>query len=117
MKIVAGLFVLLAGLFALLSKSKSAQTVDLRTTGGAPEKPAPSSLHQKQWIHGAANCDSDTDPAIEVFRFDRTSYILRQNKCLSYEAPFMYLLFGEDRTLLLDTCLRDARAREQSAKS
>lgn len=60
-------------------------------------------LHQKQWIHGSPDCKSNQDPAIEVFRFDSSSYILRQNKCLSYEAPFMYLLFGKTKTVLLDT--------------
>lgn len=101
--IVVGLFGFLAGLLVLVSKSTSSETVDLRTAGSDATKPEPSPLHQKQWMHGAADCESDTDPAIDVFRADRTSYILRQNKCLSYEAPFIYLLFGEDRTLLLDT--------------
>jgi hydroxyacylglutathione hydrolase len=29
--------------------------------------------------------------------------ILRQNKAVNYEAPFLYLLFGNDRALLVDT--------------
>jgi glyoxylase-like metal-dependent hydrolase (beta-lactamase superfamily II) len=29
--------------------------------------------------------------------------VLRQNKCLSYEAPFIYVLLGEERALVLDT--------------
>ena len=29
--------------------------------------------------------------------------ILRQNMAIDYEAPFLYLLFGGDRALLLDT--------------
>jgi hypothetical protein len=29
--------------------------------------------------------------------------ILRQNKAVHYEAPFLYLLFGSDRALLVDT--------------
>jgi glyoxylase-like metal-dependent hydrolase (beta-lactamase superfamily II) len=28
---------------------------------------------------------------------------MRQNKCVNYEAPFMYLLFGEKRAILFDT--------------
>ena len=62
-----------------------------------------SSLHQKKWIHGAADCKSNTDPAIEVFRYDQSSYVLRQNKCASYEAPFIYVLFGDEKVLVLDT--------------
>lgn len=102
--VVAGLFVFVAGLFVLWISSTSAQTVDFRTTGNTPAKNSVQSpLRRKQWMHGAADCESNTDPAIEVFRADQASFILRQNKCLNYEAPFMYLLFGKDKTLLLDT--------------
>ena len=30
-------------------------------------------------------------------------YILRQPACTNYEKPFLYLVFGRDRALLLDT--------------
>ncbi|MEP4145981.1 MAG: MBL fold metallo-hydrolase [Halioglobus sp.] len=60
-------------------------------------------LQDKQWNHGAADCSKDTDPAIEVYAHSATSFILRQNMCLSFEAPFMYLLLGEDSALLVDT--------------
>lgn len=59
-----------------------------------------------QWIHGSANCQQNQDPWIQVFAFDDDTFILRQNKCTSYEAPFMYLLFGMNRALLLDTGAR-----------
>lgn len=60
-------------------------------------------LREKQWIHGSADCETNTDPALEVFRYSASTFILRQNKCDSFEAPFMYLLLGEGRALLLDT--------------
>lgn len=60
-----------------------------------------------QWIHGSQNCFNNKDPPIQVHRYDENSFIMRQNKCVdsedAYEAPFMYLLFGEDRAMLLDT--------------
>lgn len=62
-----------------------------------------SPLDQKKWIHGSADCKLNADLAIEVFRFDHSSYILRQNKCLSFEAPFIYVLFGTEKVLVLDT--------------
>jgi glyoxylase-like metal-dependent hydrolase (beta-lactamase superfamily II) len=62
-----------------------------------------SALQRNQWIHGSADCDANTDPAIEVYRYDHSSYILRQNKCDSFEAPFIYVLMGEERILVLDT--------------
>lgn len=42
-------------------------------------------------------------PDWDVHEIDRDLYILRQSPCVSYEKPFVFLLFGEDRALLLDT--------------
>ena len=56
-----------------------------------------------RWIHGARNRRAATDPAIQVHAYDEHTVILRQSKTLSSEAPFMFLLFGNDRALLLDT--------------
>lgn len=64
---------------------------------------ASESLFVKTWRHGSEDCQSNSEPAIEVFAANSTSYILRQSKCLSYEAPFMYLLVGDNKSLLLDT--------------
>jgi len=60
-------------------------------------------VQAKQWIHGAADCTKNTDPAIEVFALNEHSYILRQNKCLHYEAPFIYVLFGQEKVFIQDT--------------
>ncbi len=61
------------------------------------------SLQKKQWIHGSRDCKNNKDAAIEVFQYDPSSYVLRQNKCLSYEAPFIYVLIGDEKTLVVDT--------------
>jgi glyoxylase-like metal-dependent hydrolase (beta-lactamase superfamily II) len=67
------------------------------------------------WIHGSPNCAASTDPPVQVHAFDADTYILRQNKCVepatSFEGPFLYLLFGEDRALLLDTGATSAPQR------
>jgi glyoxylase-like metal-dependent hydrolase (beta-lactamase superfamily II) len=34
---------------------------------------------------------------------DPDTFILRQSKCFSYEAPFLYLFFGAQRAILFDT--------------
>ncbi len=60
-------------------------------------------LSQKTWIHGAKKCKRNTDPAIEVFQFNDSSFVLRQNKCVHYEAPFIYVLFGEHTVFVQDT--------------
>jgi hypothetical protein len=56
-----------------------------------------------RWIHGAPASRPADDPPIQVHRYDPHTVILRQSKSVSYEAPFLYLLFGNDRALLLDT--------------
>ena len=60
-------------------------------------------LQNKSWFSGAENCQLDDSPAIEVYQYDQNTFILRQNKCVHYEAPFMYLLFGDKQALLIDT--------------
>lgn len=55
------------------------------------------------WIHGSEAAKYNTDPDIQVHACDEHTYILRQNMAVSYEAPFMFLLFGRSRALLLDT--------------
>jgi len=55
------------------------------------------------WIHGAPDCAASTDPPLQTFQFDANTFILRQSKCLDFEAPFLYLLFGSGKALLLDT--------------
>jgi hydroxyacylglutathione hydrolase len=56
-----------------------------------------------RWIHGAPARRRCGDPPIQVHHYDQHTIILRQSKSVSYEAPFLYLLFGNDRALLLDT--------------
>jgi glyoxylase-like metal-dependent hydrolase (beta-lactamase superfamily II) len=55
------------------------------------------------WIHGSEAAKYNTDPDIQVHACDEHTYILRQNKAVHYEAPFMFLLFGASRVVLIDT--------------
>lgn len=56
-----------------------------------------------EWNHGTPGRRGDREPKIQVHYYDEHTVILRQSKSVSYEAPFLYLLFGNDRALLLDT--------------
>jgi hydroxyacylglutathione hydrolase len=56
-----------------------------------------------RWIHGASARRRNSDPPIQVHHYDPYTVILRQSKSVNYEAPFIYLLFGNERALLLDT--------------
>lgn len=56
-----------------------------------------------QWIHGSPSSKHNTDPDLQTHWYDDDTVILRQNKAIDYEAPFLFLLFGEERAVLLDT--------------
>lgn len=60
-------------------------------------------LISQNWIHGSENCEENNDESIQVVKYNSNTWILRQNKCTNYEAPFMFLFFGEDKALLMDT--------------
>lgn len=64
--------------------------------------PAAGSLDVR-WIHGVPRRRRTADPPIQVHQYDEHTVIVRESKSVSYEAPFLYLLFGNDRALLLDT--------------
>jgi hypothetical protein len=34
---------------------------------------------------------------------DVSTYVLRQNKCVTFEAPFIYVFFGKYKVLVVDT--------------
>lgn len=55
------------------------------------------------WIHGSISAKANTDVRIQVHRYNEHTYILRQNPAIHWEAPFMYLLMGNERAVLLDT--------------
>jgi hydroxyacylglutathione hydrolase len=75
----------------------SADPIDFAT--GAPVSGAP----EPSWIHGAKKRGKCADPPIQVHQHDRHTYLFRQSKAVNYEAPFMFLLLGNERALLLDT--------------
>ncbi|MFI9156285.1 MBL fold metallo-hydrolase [Kitasatospora aureofaciens] len=55
------------------------------------------------WIHGSPSAKHNTDPDIQAHAYDEHTVILRQNKAVNYEAPFLFLLFGAERAVLIDT--------------
>lgn len=55
------------------------------------------------WIHGSQECKTNQDPLIQVVRYNPRTWILRQNKCIHYEAPFIFLFAGNEQALLVDT--------------
>ena len=56
-----------------------------------------------RWNQGAANCTTASQPPLQVHPYNDQTFILRENLCSTFEAPFMYLLIGSQKALLVDT--------------
>jgi glyoxylase-like metal-dependent hydrolase (beta-lactamase superfamily II) len=56
------------------------------------------------WDGGAQTCPAGRlkDP-IQIHRYNEQTFVLREKLCATWEAPFMYLLVGGKRALLIDT--------------
>ena len=62
-----------------------------------------------QWSEGASDCKKNPQPPLQVHRYNVQTFILRESLCATYEAPFLYLLVGAQRALLIDSgAVRDA---------
>ncbi|WP_406342544.1 MBL fold metallo-hydrolase [Streptomyces sp. NBC_00648] len=55
------------------------------------------------WHAGHPSPKHDPAPEIQIHRYTEHTVLLRQNKSVHFEAPFLFLLFGNERALLLDT--------------
>jgi glyoxylase-like metal-dependent hydrolase (beta-lactamase superfamily II) len=75
---------------------------DASPTPDAPGGLVPGTL-DVAWMHGSRDCRTNADPEIQVHAYNATTFILRQNKCRTFEAPFIYLLIGSETALSLDT--------------
>jgi hydroxyacylglutathione hydrolase len=53
------------------------------------------------WITGGPNCLEVPD--WQVHQYNSTFLIMRESGCTNYEKPFLYLIFGKERALLVDT--------------
>ena len=68
----------------------------------ACDGPAPGNIAFR-WIHGSNVAAMNRDPRIQAVQYNEDTYILRENVCVHWEAPFTYLLFGNRGALLIDT--------------
>ncbi|WP_157254588.1 MBL fold metallo-hydrolase [Nonomuraea typhae] len=76
-----------------------AGTAPVDFTGATPQ---PGALDIR-WIHGSPSAKHNTDPDIQLHAYDEHTFILRQNMAINYEAPFLFLLMGNARAVLIDT--------------
>jgi len=56
-----------------------------------------------QWNAGAMDCARSPQPPLQVHEYSPRTFILRESPCSTFEAPFIYLLIGSQRALLIDT--------------
>jgi len=66
---------------------------------GVTPMPPPVGNFPADWIYGACA----TDPNMQVQQYGENTYIIRQSQCSNFEGPFVFLLFGQEKALLLDT--------------
>jgi hydroxyacylglutathione hydrolase len=55
------------------------------------------------WTEGSPTCAQNPQPPLQVHPYNTRTFILRENLCTTFEAPFMYLLIGSTKALLVDT--------------
>ena len=68
--------------------------------------PAIHALPFKPWINGV----SANEPQMQVQRYDEDTYVIRQSIRTNFEGPFLYLLFGSGRALLIEATHPTMRA-------
>jgi glyoxylase-like metal-dependent hydrolase (beta-lactamase superfamily II) len=64
--------------------------------------PAPGNLAFR-WTYGSNVAARNRDPRVQVVQYNEDTFVLRQNVCVHWEAPFTYLLFGNKGALLIDS--------------
>jgi hydroxyacylglutathione hydrolase len=55
------------------------------------------------WNEGSPNCAKDPQSPLQEHQYNTRTFILRENLCKTFEAPFLYLLIGSTKALLIDT--------------
>lgn len=73
---------------------------------GAQAEPLPR-LFAERWIDGT----NGDEPAAQVQALDADTFVIRQSITTNFEAPFLYLLFGQDKVLLIDSGAENGRIR------
>lgn len=84
-----------ARLLAAIALALGLSATPAAAVGSAPSPP----LFAERWIDGT----NGAEPATQVQALDADTFVIRQSVHSNFEAPFLYLLFGRDRALLVDT--------------
>ena len=87
-----------AGLAALITISLAEVPASAATPG----------LFAERWIDGT----NGVEPVTQIQALDADTFVIRQSVKTNFEAPFVYLIFGRDKALLIDTGARDGHIRQ-----
>jgi hydroxyacylglutathione hydrolase len=74
----------------------------LLTSSPAQSQLVPGSM-DVHWNEGAPDCATNSQPPLQVHPYNARTFILRENPCATAEAPFLYLLVGSSKALLIDS--------------
>ena len=71
----------------------------LLATSGLAQAASSPRLFAENWIDGTL----PVEPVTQVQALDSDTFVIRQSVKTNFEAPFLYLIFGRDKVLLVDT--------------
>jgi hydroxyacylglutathione hydrolase len=83
----------------LASVCLQAQIAPASNTPG-PITPGSLDVH---WDEGSSDCKTSHQPPLQLHAYNRQTFIFRENLCSTFEGPFLYLLIGSTKALLIDT--------------
>ncbi len=86
----------------LMVAAMTAASIGIACTRGRPS-PSPLEAGSLPPTFYAGGPDCAGAPPFRVHAYNADFFILRQAACTNFEKPFLYLVFGRDRALLLDT--------------
>ena len=55
------------------------------------------------WNEGSPDCAKNPQTPLQEHQYNTRTFIIRENLCTTSEAPFLYLLIGSTKALLIDT--------------
>ena len=89
----------------LLCRTRIAVAVSAIAAGCAKSdaQPGVDSTGDLHWMEGARDCKANPQPPLEQHALNAGTVVLREGLCSTFEAPFLYLLIGSKKALLIDT--------------